>query len=675
MTDNSKNRGGGGRGRPPQGPDARRGRARSGFDRPTSTRERGEKGDRPFSKREAEDKPRRQRPEGFVAKTRSRAESGRASGPRFEDKARTARSHDKAATPAPRRDTSDRIAKVMARAGLCSRRDAEAWIEAGRVSVNGEVIKSPALDVTPRDRIMVDGAPLPTRERTRLFLYHKPRGLVTTAFDPEGRPTVFGTLPTGLPRVVTIGRLDINTEGLLLLTNDGGLSRVIALPETGWLRRYRVRCFGEVTQAQLDALKDGVTVDGMHYGPIEAELQREVGDNVWLTLGLREGKNREVKRILEHLGLQVNRLIRISFGPFQLGNLEEGAVEEVRTSILRDQLGETLAQTAETDFDAPVFVYEDEDFHPRKREGQDRDERDGPPARRRKVPGRVLSEDGEEGAFVPTRKREEAKPAARPARRDPTEPLRSVWRAGEDETAQRPRKPRRGDDPKAARLESAGRAHSRAGTVTSRSGRAVLVERVERDKVEEAPREPQRARRREAGSDEERVFRAGPREERRAAPSRRDGPRGDDRPRKARSDNGAPRGSGDERPYRTAEDGPREARPSRTKRAFGDRPPRSDGERPPRAAAGTKSNGKKPYAGKAFDGKPSGDKPWRGKSEGGKSLGGRSSEGRSSEGKSFGGKPSGGKSSFGGKPSGGRPSRGRPQGDQPSGRKPPRGER
>jgi 23S rRNA pseudouridine2605 synthase len=175
---------------------------------------------------------------------------------------------------------------------------------------------------------------------------------------------VFSALPQGLPRVVTVGRLDINTEGLLLLTNDGGLSRVIELPDTGWLRRYRVRAYGEITQADLDTLRDGITIDGMHYGPVEAELEREQGDNVWLTLGLREGKNREVKKILDHFGLQVNRLIRLSFGPFQLNDLPEGAVEEIRTAVLKDQLGDALTAQAEADFDAPVFIYEEEDFHP-----------------------------------------------------------------------------------------------------------------------------------------------------------------------------------------------------------------------------------------------------------------------------------------------------------------------
>ena len=249
-----------------------------------------------------------------------------------------------------------RIAKVMARAGVCSRRDAEAWIAEGRVAVNGEVLKSPAFNVSETDDVRVDGKKLAAPERTRLFLFHKPRGLVTTARDPEGRQTVFAVLPPDLPRLVAIGRLDINTEGLLLLTNDGGLARVLELPSTGWLRRYRVRAHGTIDQAALDRLSEGVTIDGIDYLGVEAKLDREQGANAWLTLGLREGKNREIKKILEHLGLAVNRLIRVSFGPFELGDLPEGEVMEVRTRVLRDQLGVKLAKEANVDFDAPQIA-------------------------------------------------------------------------------------------------------------------------------------------------------------------------------------------------------------------------------------------------------------------------------------------------------------------------------
>ena len=247
----------------------------------------------------------------------------------------------------------DRIAKVIARSGLASRREAEAWIEAGRVAVNGEVIQSPALNVNARDRITVDGEPLPARERTRLFLYHKPRGLITTHADPRGRPTIFAKLPKELPRLISVGRLDFNTEGLLLLTNDGALARVLELPSTGWLRRYRVRAHGSVTQEQLNTLREGITVSGIQYGAIDAQLDRVQGSNLWLTFAIREGKNREVRNVLGHLGLTVTRLIRLSFGPFQLGELAEGAVEEVRTRVLREQLGAKLVALSGADFSTP----------------------------------------------------------------------------------------------------------------------------------------------------------------------------------------------------------------------------------------------------------------------------------------------------------------------------------
>lgn len=252
-------------------------------------------------------------------------------------------SRRRGAAPSPLQG-SGRIAKVVAHAGLCSRRDAEKWIEAGRIAVNGTVLKTPTHVVTVADVITVDGEPLPARQAPRLWRYHKPTGLVTSHKDPEGRPTVFANLPDGLPRVVSVGRLDINTEGLLLLTTDGALARHLELPSTGWVRRYRIRAHGRISQDALDALKNGVTIDGIRYGEVEASIDRQQGDNVWLSIRLREGKNREVKRIAAYLGLAVNRLIRLSFGPFALGELRPRAVEEVKRKVLVEQLGATLAQ-------------------------------------------------------------------------------------------------------------------------------------------------------------------------------------------------------------------------------------------------------------------------------------------------------------------------------------------
>ncbi|MEM9470833.1 MAG: pseudouridine synthase [Pseudomonadota bacterium] len=232
----------------------------------------------------------------------------------------------------------ERVAKVIARAGLCSRRDAERWIEMGRVNINGKPLITPAMTVLPTDVVEVDGKPLPEREEARLWRYHKPAGLVVSHRDEKDRPSVFDKMPEDLPRVISIGRLDINTEGLLLLTNDGGLARLLELPATGWVRRYRVRANGKVTPEALEALKDGLMVDGVQYGPIDAKLDKEQGANVWLTVALREGKNREVKKICEHLGLKVGRLIRTSFGPFQLGELARGAVDEISQKVLNEQV-------------------------------------------------------------------------------------------------------------------------------------------------------------------------------------------------------------------------------------------------------------------------------------------------------------------------------------------------
>jgi 23S rRNA pseudouridine2605 synthase len=233
----------------------------------------------------------------------------------------------------------ERVAKFLARAGVCSRRDAERLIAEGRVKLNGQTLDTPAVKVTSRDKVTVDGRPVGAVEPTRLWRYHKPSGLVTTHRDPAGRPTVFERLPTDMPRVISVGRLDLTSEGLLLLTNDGALARRLELPSNAWVRRYRARAFGRIEQDELDKLKDGVTVDGVRYGPIEARLERRQGANAWITLALTEGKNREVRRVLEALGLKVNRLIRIAYGPFQLGALAPGAVEEIPRRVLKEQLG------------------------------------------------------------------------------------------------------------------------------------------------------------------------------------------------------------------------------------------------------------------------------------------------------------------------------------------------
>ncbi len=236
-------------------------------------------------------------------------------------------------------EAGERIAKFLARAGVASRRDAEVMVADKRIQLNKTLVTHPATFVTEGDIVTVDGNPVGVqRERTRLFKYHKPDGLVVTHKDPQGRPTVFDKLPPGLPRVVSVGRLDLNSEGLLLLTNDGALARQLELPANAWIRRYRVRAFGDLTQAAIAELAKGVVVEGIKYGPIEAGLDSRKGDNIWLTMALKEGKNREIRKVLGHLGLQVSRLIRVAYGPFQLGTLPRGVVEEVQAKVLREQI-------------------------------------------------------------------------------------------------------------------------------------------------------------------------------------------------------------------------------------------------------------------------------------------------------------------------------------------------
>jgi 23S rRNA pseudouridine2605 synthase len=385
----------------------------------------------------------------------------------------------------------ERVAKVIARAGLASRREAETWIEAGRVAVNGTVIQSPAFNVTARDRVSVDGEPLPARERTRLFLYHKPRGLLTTRADPQGRPTIFQQLPKGLPRLISAGRLDFNTEGLLLLTNDGALARMLELPATGWLRRYRVRAHGAVTQQQLDALRTGVTIDGIHYREIEATLDRLQGSNLWLTFAIREGKNREVRNVLGHLGLAVTRLIRVSFGPFQLGELAEGAVEEVRTRVLREQLGERVAALSGADFSAPIAP--------------------PPPPPQQEKPRREERRRSARSAAA-----RESVPRGRPQQKRKPERHKSLshsWRAQKQEGLGKKLRrkfhgARRDDEPRPERSTE----EARASLLTDRKGRRILVERVGQAPPEQASIEP-------------REDRKGGRRGRRAAVDRASGPR------------------------------------------------------------------------------------------------------------------------------------------------------
>ncbi len=570
-------------------------RARSeGGDKPF--RPRREEGDRPFRPRgEGGDKPFRGRSKDGDRPFRARSEGdkpfrGRGGDDRprrfdrsAEDRPRRAREERPETVAAvPQEPVEDRIAKVIARAGIASRRDVEAMIAEGRVTLNGKVLESPAINVTAADTITVDGEPLPTKERTRLWLYHKPRGLVTTARDPEGRPTVFDNLPEDLPRVVAVGRLDINTEGLLLLTNDGGLARVIAHPDTGWLRRYKVRAHGDITQSDLDGLRDGITIDDIEYGPVEARLDRVQGDNVWITMGLREGKNREIKRILEHLGMQVNRLIRMSFGPFQLGDLEQGLVEEVKTKVLKDQLGAALAAEAGVDFESPVREPIAPFGSAKKEHGgrEDREERsfrgrggDDRP-RRRDDDEKPFRARGKEGFGKDRFERDEEEPKRRPSRLDVK---KSVWRAGEsEEDAPRRKSPRRGADPREARSASAELPRQRVGAIAARKGNKVLVERLVRQPQEEEAPAPRRGR-----GDEDRP-RSGDRD---GAPARR----------------GREGGTG-----RTAGAG-RTAGPARTRRDEGDRPRRDAGDRPFRSREGGEDRPRKPQ----------GDRPFRARSEGG----------------------------------------------------------
>ncbi|MBB2710748.1 pseudouridine synthase [Rhizobium sophoriradicis] len=603
---------------------------------------------------------------------------------------------------------AERISKVMARAGVASRRDIERMIMEGRVTLNGRVLETPVVNVTLADRIEVDGVPIRGIERTRLWLYHKPAGLVTTNADPEGRATVFDNLPEELPRVMSIGRLDINTEGLLLLTNDGGLARALELPATGWLRRYRVRAHGEIDQEALDKLKDGIAVDGVLYGSIEATLDRTQGSNVWITMGLREGKNREIKNVMGALGLDVNRLIRISYGPFQLGDLPEGHVIEVRGRTLRDQLGPRLIEEAKANFDAPIYnapavAAEEEAQAPvpekRERPRRDEDKRERALSRLdtkrddRRGGGRRDDDRRDGGRFdddkpkrpQPLGQRRSANvwmaPGARPlgekAAAKAAKNAQTARRRGEERPAKgtgshhiedRPRtqinRVREEDGEWIRSSEQPHRKDEGEGSGRKRSfgDRPAREDRGFGDRPARGERRP-----RDAGDER-------PRARSSAGESRPERPRGDrpfgDRPSrgdrpfgdKPRGDR-KPRADGDERPRaarastgearseRPRGDRPFGDRPSRGDRPFGDKPrgdrrPREDGDERPRAARSFAGEGRseRPRGERSFGDKPSGDKP---------------------RGKSFGAKP-GGSKSFSGKPKG-KPGSDRPGGDRPAG--------
>ena len=327
--------------------------------------------------------------------------------------------------PAPDPAAGERIAKVLSRAGVASRREAERMIAAGEVTVNGRVIDSPALNVTPADRIAVRGEPLAPPEPARLWLYHKPEGLVTSAADEKGRATIFDALPPDMPRVMSVGRLDLNSEGLLLLTNDGALKRRLELPSTGWLRKYRVRVKGNPTDPDLEPLRQGITVDGERFQPMTVVLDRHQGANAWLTVGLREGRNREVRRAMTAIGLTVNRLIRIAYGPFRLGELAPGAVEEVRPRILRDQLGlEEPLEAAKAPAAAPKAPARGPAARPAKPGAPAPRPASGAGGRRRAAPAEMDAQDPARS----DRRRPAAKPGPKPARsfggRAPADPDR-----------------------------------------------------------------------------------------------------------------------------------------------------------------------------------------------------------------------------------------------------------
>ena len=581
---------------------------------------------------------------------------------------------------------AERISKVMARAGVASRRDIERMILDGRVKLNGVLLDTPVVNVTLTDKIEVDDVPIRGIERTRLWLYHKPAGLVTTNADPEGRPTVFDNLPEELPRVMSIGRLDINTEGLLLLTNDGGLARVLELPTTGWLRRYRVRAHGEIDQEALDKLKEGIAVDGVLYGSIDATLDRTQGSNVWITMGLREGKNREIKNVLGALGLEVNRLIRISYGPFQLGELPEGHVLEVRGRTLRDQLGPRLVEDAKANFDAPLYnapaVAEPGEADaqparttPARTAKEERPRRERPEDKRERALSRL---DTKRDAKRDDRREGGHKDDDR-AKRQPLGPRRSanVWMAPGARPLGEKAAAKAAKNAKTASRRGEIERPQRSGFDRPDEGPRVRINRVDEgdgEWIRSSEEAPRRSRGDDEGFDRKRSRGDRPQGDR---PARGDRPLGD-RPRGERGS----RSEGGDRPRAKSFQGEARSdrsfgdRPSRGDRPFGDKPrgdrpfgdkprgdrrPRAEGDERPRSKSfGGEQRSERPRGERSFgDRPPRGDRPFGDRPQGERSFGDRPA------GKPFGKKPGGGKS-FGGKP-GGKPGGSRGFGGKPGG--------
>lgn len=493
--------------------------------------------------------------------------------------------------------SAERIAKVIARSGVASRRDAEKMILAGRVSVNGKKVDTPALDVLPTDKVTIDGKPIDAPQETRVWLYYKPLGLVTTEKDEQGRRTIFDEMPEGMPRVLNIGRLDLNSEGLLLLTNDGGLKRRLELPETGWLRKYRVRVNGRPNEATFDPLRRGITIEGEDFQPMEISLDRQQGANAWLTVGIREGKNREIRRAMTEVGLTVNRLIRVSYGPFRLNDMQPGTVVEVKRKLLRDQLGDRLFLGVEDGRPARA-----ERMAPKPRgrrdegEGESRAPRRGPPPARREgeeAPRKGFGRqrdfaEGNEGAPRKPRFGREGEESKRPFGKRPFD------KADGEKRPYTPRPPREGEE---------GRSEGRFGERKGSFGKPrSFGAKSHRDESAEGKRPFTRRDEGEGRKPRAEGFGGKPREgfEGKKPYARRDGegfegrkpytPREGGEDRKPR----APRGEGFEgkKPYAR-----RDGEGFGGKKPYAPRGERSEGydDRKPRAPRGEGFEGRKPY--------------------------------------------------------------------------------